>query len=75
MAGPQQTRSAYRYFAAADVDGFPLVEGEAAVYCPRQGKKVPVSEHCGCDHFQAYEEAEFLGVIAVKCRYGAGEGG
>lgn len=64
-----RTRSETRYFASADVDGFPLVEGEAAAYCPRQGKKVPLSEHGQCEYFESMEEAELLGIVAVRCGY------
>jgi len=58
-----------RYFASADVDGFPLVEGEVAAYCPRQAKKVPLSQHAQCEYFEAMEEAELLGIVAVRCGY------
>ena len=65
-----RTRSEIRYFSSVDVDGFPLVENEVAAYCPRQGKKIPLSEHGQCEFFQSMEEAELLGIVALRCCFG-----
>ena len=64
-----RNRSEVLYFSSVDVDGFPMLDSEVAAYCPRQGKKVPLNEHGQCEYYELMEQAELLGIVAVRCRF------